>query len=177
MRLGQKYQIGHLLESSLSYLRKYFPTTLDEWKDRTYCDMPGRWRREEAIGVVNLARLTGTEAILPTAMVVCCQLDVKDLIHGFTLEDGSREKLSDEDVVRCMAAKHTLSRLASGITELAFLALDSGGCGVTRCQVSAREIRREFLLKLVSECQTTSTPAEFLGTHPFEALDAGPWSV
>ncbi|TFY59717.1 hypothetical protein EVJ58_g5597 [Rhodofomes roseus] len=65
---------------------------------------------EEAVGAVNLARLTGTLTILPSALYMCCQLSSKDLLRGVTLSDGTIEKLNDGDVERCFDAREEVMR-------------------------------------------------------------------
>ncbi|KAH9910838.1 uncharacterized protein B0H18DRAFT_405977 [Fomitopsis serialis] len=79
IRLAQKYGIGDLLEESIWQLKKHYPTTFSEWTDVQ------RHYSPRAITAVNLARLTNTPSILPSASYVCCQLPNHDLLDGASL--------------------------------------------------------------------------------------------
>ena len=117
MRLGHKYQIDHLVEQALAYLRTVFPNKLKRWREAV-AEMSGPREQEIfryslpfpdecAIGVVNIARLTGCASILPGALLICCTLH-EELVHGFEREDGTREMLSEDDFMRCLLAKPRL---------------------------------------------------------------------
>ena len=60
-----------------------------------------------AIGVINLARLTESDDLLPLALLQCCKLGA-DITQGLAREDGTTEYLSPEDLGRCFAAKDRL---------------------------------------------------------------------
>ena len=70
---------------------------------------PPRFHTVHAIGVVNLARLTGCETILPTALFQCCQLG-KELVSGFERSDGTLERLSTHDLELCVVARANLMK-------------------------------------------------------------------
>ncbi|KAI0742412.1 hypothetical protein C8Q80DRAFT_1109297, partial [Daedaleopsis nitida] len=105
VRFSHKYQIGGLLQQSLAYLHYHFTTDLDTWC-ASPSHVPDSFELVQAIGVVNLAYLTNTLSILPTALSVCCLLPGKDLIGGFKRTDGTRERLSEEDLAFIFDAKH-----------------------------------------------------------------------
>ena len=76
------------------------------------------FRPVHAIGAINLARLTGTTSILPCAFYHCCTLGGA-VVDGWKREDGSVERLSDEDLKRCINGRDGLSRLiADEVAEL-----------------------------------------------------------
>ncbi|KAH9925602.1 uncharacterized protein BXZ73DRAFT_78943 [Epithele typhae] len=84
-----KYEAEAVLQGALTFLKKYYVDSFDTWPR---VDPPGRARDRR----VNLARLTGTDALLPAALMGCCMLSTDELIRGFTLEDetgASREAL------------------------------------------------------------------------------------
>ncbi|KAL1938144.1 hypothetical protein VTO73DRAFT_11973 [Trametes versicolor] len=106
IRLGHKYQMSRLVEHSLDYLKQYYTDDFDTW---TANDAPGppEFVARHAIGVVNLARLTGETSILPTAFLSCCSLGA-DIVDGLVREDGTREHLSMADLGLCFVAKAQL---------------------------------------------------------------------
>lgn len=109
VRLGHKYQMNDLVADVVSYLKRYYPSILDEWAlGRLYTpEVP--FERVHAIGVVNLARLVNEPLLLPTALLMCCTLD-KDITRGFVREDGTRETLSPDDIGQCFAARTQLTK-------------------------------------------------------------------
>ncbi|RPD53664.1 hypothetical protein L226DRAFT_521518 [Lentinus tigrinus ALCF2SS1-7] len=114
VRIGHKYQIDDLVQQSLDYLRQYYVADFDRWTSRVFTANRAphgfqldSWyfHRQHAIGIVNIARLTGCTSILPTALLCCCRLTTKELLKGVEVEDGIRELLEEEDVERCLEAK------------------------------------------------------------------------
>ena len=71
-------------------------------------DRPKDFINEYAIGVVNLARLTESNDLLPLALLECCNLG-GTILQGFEREDGTREYLTTEDLGRCFTVKHKLA--------------------------------------------------------------------
>ena len=61
------------------------------------------------IGAANLARLTDTLLMLPLTLYHCCYLG-GELLDGWTREDDSVERLSNEDLQRCVNARLKLGR-------------------------------------------------------------------
>ena len=103
IRLGHKYQIDHLLEESLKFLRYYYTYSFDLLR-KTHEKSPPP---EYAISVVNLVRLTGAHYLLPMALAECCRLG-SAIVNGRQLEDGTREYLSQADLGLCFQAKDRL---------------------------------------------------------------------
>ncbi|KAI0365820.1 hypothetical protein BV20DRAFT_705100 [Pilatotrama ljubarskyi] len=98
IRLGHKYQIHSLVEQSLQYLRTLYPDNVK------HLNKQPRYPALCAIGVVNLARLTGAHYLLPVALAECCTLG-EEIVSGFVLPDGRREQLSRVDLGACFRAK------------------------------------------------------------------------
>ncbi len=98
--------MSRLVDHSLDYLKQYYTDDFDTW---TAKDAPGppEFVARHAIGVVNLARLTGETSILPTAFLSCCTLGA-DIVDGLVREDGTRELLSMADLGLCFVAKAQL---------------------------------------------------------------------
>ncbi len=107
VRLGRKYQFDDMEQQAVAFLKGHFAQPLSVWlKADKY--VPAGWDHVHAIGAVNIARLVGCDAILPTAMMVCCALDGVELVRGFVRADGTRETLSDEDLGLCVRARPRL---------------------------------------------------------------------
>lgn len=104
IRLGHKYQIEQMVQRNLKHLQKYYAEDCSSWFDVSPLEPPG-FLEEQVIGVVNLARLTETDSILPTAILGCSCLYSDTLLKGMTLEDGSHETLCPDDIGRCLSSK------------------------------------------------------------------------
>ncbi|KAI0706735.1 hypothetical protein C8T65DRAFT_740574 [Cerioporus squamosus] len=106
IRLGHKYRVKQMVQSGVDYLQVYFPETtsrLKNWEIKDRFKPPG-FELHHAIGVVNLARLTGTHSLLPAALMACASLG-RELTKGFTRPDGTQEALASNDLVRCIAGR------------------------------------------------------------------------
>ena len=112
-RIGHKYQMDHLVDQSIAYLKSVFTNDLDKWRKRVRVEVWGCVHRlpwnepAAAIAAVNISRLVGCPSILPTALLVCCSLNAR-LIQGFKREDGTRETLNKDDFTRCFLARPKL---------------------------------------------------------------------
>ena len=93
IRMGHKYGIAHILNDALGRLKKYYPSDQATW-----LDVSGRAKHVtaaplDAITAIELARLTDTPSIIPTAYLVCCdQIKTRDgtIVHRLDPEDASR---------------------------------------------------------------------------------------
>ncbi|TFK81135.1 hypothetical protein K466DRAFT_558289 [Polyporus arcularius HHB13444] len=106
VRLAHKYQMDELLQQWMGYLMGHFTDSFDDWTRRER-EFPKGMSHIHAIGVVNLARLTGFMCILLTALSVCITLR-GHIVHGFTRSDGVREQLNSDDLARCFVFKEEL---------------------------------------------------------------------
>ncbi|KAI0351203.1 hypothetical protein OH77DRAFT_957746 [Trametes cingulata] len=126
IRLGHKYQIDTLVEQSLRYLRTLYPDNVKQLNKQP------RFPALCAIGVVNLARLTGELSLLPVALAECCTLGEK-IVTGFAFPDGRREQLSAADLGACFRAKDKIIARRVRAAERMFRCLPEdckreGGC-------------------------------------------------
>ncbi|RPD53662.1 hypothetical protein L226DRAFT_482950 [Lentinus tigrinus ALCF2SS1-7] len=161
VRLGHKYQMDHLLAQALDFLRHYFPTDFEKWK--TYKDyVPESWTPVQAIGVVNISRLTACGSILPAALSVCCTLEGSELLQGFERKDGTKEKLTEEDTALCFTALNKLTQASARVMLEAFAPFTSPEC------LSRKECQRGVQALLYSYTDDSRTIADH---HPFR-----PWS-
>ena len=107
IRLGQKYKITDMYQKALAFLKGHFTDDLDSWMAAGYW-CPPHWDEVQAIGVINLARLTGESSLLPTAFMACALVPHANPVRGFTREDGSHESLTLDDLSLCFEAKGRL---------------------------------------------------------------------
>ncbi|KAI0705966.1 hypothetical protein C8T65DRAFT_740693 [Cerioporus squamosus] len=120
VRLGHKYQIDELLKQALDFLKRHFTTDFDTWYAHELY-VPEKWDDVHAIGVVNITHLVGCDSLLPSALSVCCMLDGKDLVGGFVREDGTRERLSEQDLTLYITAISTLCQASTGVVLAVFV--------------------------------------------------------
>ncbi|KAI0743006.1 hypothetical protein C8Q80DRAFT_948749 [Daedaleopsis nitida] len=144
IRLGHKYQMPELVDHSIEYLKEYYNTdsgSESASSNRRAPYGPPSFRNEHAIGVVNLARLTAEETLLPTAFLICCTLG-SDIVKGCAREDLSREFLSQEDLGFCFKAK---SALTTGCVAIAMGVLDPRAAKSCSDPEMCRHVLREAL--------------------------------
>lgn len=108
VRLGHKYQMSQLLGHAIDYLQDHFTHKFDRWETHTHwLPLGSGFNWSHAIGVVNLARLTGETRMLPTALWLCTMLGA-DATKGMTYSDGEVERLSPEDLGLCIEGSRKL---------------------------------------------------------------------
>ncbi|PIL26277.1 hypothetical protein GSI_12033 [Ganoderma sinense ZZ0214-1] len=148
VRLGRKYKIAELYTQSVEFLQGYFPDTLRDLGD-TAALLPEGWKDLDAIGVINLARLTGELSLLPSAFVTCiCAKSTgpNGIVHGTTQEDGSSEHLSADDLAICFNGKTSLRTATIAAVFRTFKPDISPGC--TRRPAACKTALTEMLLSL-----------------------------
>lgn len=111
--MAHKYEMHRILDHALSRLQSFFTDDAGQWRD-AYKKGSNRSIKllvDDAVIAVNLAHLTQTFSVLPTALYMCCQLPSSTIVSGVIRNAcGPIEKLSDNDVVRCMDARVDLAR-------------------------------------------------------------------
>ena len=112
-----------LVEEGLRYLRTIYPDDFTELRHRQH----KAFNPIYAIGVVNLARLTGANDLLPMAIADCAKLGAT-VFQGFTHEDGTREFLSASDLPLCIQAKDRLTEARMLASFRIFGDLPAGDC-------------------------------------------------
>ncbi|KAI0370990.1 hypothetical protein BV20DRAFT_966098 [Pilatotrama ljubarskyi] len=127
VRLGHKYEVDHVVQRSLDYLKKHFVESFETWP-RIDPPRPPAFQGIHCIGVVNIARMTNTDVLLPAALMGCCMLDGAELVNGLTREDGTVEKLSMEDLGRCFIGRANLMQANTLATLNLFNQTLSEGC-------------------------------------------------
>ncbi|TFK85564.1 hypothetical protein K466DRAFT_664419 [Polyporus arcularius HHB13444] len=140
IRVGHKYAVHDVLSEALGRLKKYYPTTLDEWDD---VEGRARWvdtSPADATTVIELARLANAPSLLPTAYLTCC-----GLITSREHTDALRA-LSSEDLHRVMNASAATSR--SCALRLIFMLHPSraDGClSPDRCEATAGSLAQDIM--------------------------------
>jgi len=106
------------MKLGLERIKQRFPANFDEWEK---LDLPET--ASEAVTAANLARLTGTASILPSALYVCSILPTDDLLDGVATPHG-KEQLASSDLRRCLNAEIRLARAKTAIV-LEILRMDT----------------------------------------------------
>ena len=142
VRLGDKYKITGLHSQSLKYLKHHFPNTFESW-DTLEDYVPPGWVASGAIGVVNLARLTGELSVLPSAFIacICSEAAAYSIAHGVTREDGALERLSPEDLIVCFESQSGLRAASITAVFRTFKPVVSQKCKtVHTCKTALRDV-------------------------------------
>ena len=113
VRMSHKYHVEDLHSRSMHHLKSYFTNDLSTW-DSAGADgnVSLHITPPDAIAAVNLARLTHTNSVLPTALYLCCQLD-QELNLGVERPDGSVERLEPRDLELVLRGRTELVRAST----------------------------------------------------------------
>ena len=103
-----------ILHHAVAFLKSYYTDDFDIWQKRSGKLVPPGFEDAHVVGVVNLAHFVGEPSILPTAILACCMLE--DIAVGFDREDGTRERLSYDDISRCWIARRRLAEIGMAVT-------------------------------------------------------------
>lgn len=146
-----------LVQRSVNYLKSYYPSDLAIWMNMEYMGPPS-FEVYHAIGVVNLAWLTGEYVLLPTALMACCTL-TDAIPHGFQREDDTIETLCPDDINRCFVAKDKL--MHAGI-RMALSILSPTAHRRCTSAVDCRQVLRKNV------CNLDRTVEKIAKVHPFD---------
>ena len=106
LRLSTKYQVPHLRRRAILHLITAYPTSLQAWDDRnSKRTIPAT--PYVPFAVLELARLTDVEAILPAAMYCCCTTSIKDIFDGVPW-GGSQLDMTWADKRTCIIGRQEL---------------------------------------------------------------------
>ena len=150
IRLGRKYHLTELYDQALQYLKVKFPADFEGWH-ALHDWVPVNFAKEHAIGVVNLARLTGELSILPAAFLVCLSLEAS-VVDGFVREDGTSEHLTLADLGRCIKGQGSMRNASVSALLNAIPSTPPSMCEVN-CKVALRRIHQD-LKKNIDELVT-----------------------
>ncbi|KAH9916587.1 uncharacterized protein BXZ73DRAFT_53794 [Epithele typhae] len=110
IRLGHKYEMKTLVAHLTKRLGEYYTSSWTVWCSPSREKVPRSFKGTAAIAVMNIARLTGANWLLPAAFLECCLLPPRELLAGFERSDGAMERLSTEDLATCLEAKLELMK-------------------------------------------------------------------
>ncbi|KAI0720103.1 hypothetical protein C8T65DRAFT_755303 [Cerioporus squamosus] len=132
-RLGDKYGLPHIFAAAIKWLSTIFTDTYSVWHDlwTEHRSMSGIMsdRGVNPFEAANLFRVTGQDRMRPTALFMCCQLDVPLMVGGLPRADGVVEVLSREDLQRCLQAR--IQFTAEMTTSMLKFYFHSRGNGIT----------------------------------------------
>ena len=151
IRLSHKYHVADAQRQALSTLKLYFTDSFDDFESFGE-DGLFHMKWADAIGAVNLARLTDTRSILPTAFYQCCELG-DGVIDGCQRPDGHVEHLGFEDRRICMAGRIALVREARALVFRIFQETPSHRC-------LSRRICRSALHAMLVRAAVEKAPVE-----------------
>ncbi|KAL6298843.1 hypothetical protein BKA93DRAFT_830342 [Sparassis latifolia] len=114
-RMAIKYQVADVRNDCVSRMRSFFTDQFADWDKHmshggSRSDSIRLEAQNEAISAVNLARLTGQHSMLPTALLLCCDIPQDELAAGVRLRNGRLDRLSPEDLKKCEEGRKTIKK-------------------------------------------------------------------
>lgn len=108
IRLAHKYQFEELLKQSLKLPTDFYTPVHARWIKRDSGSKSSLYiKPTDAIDVIDLARLTGTDIVLPLAFLQCATLG-SNVAWGYMREDRTRIYLAKADLGRTIHAHNAL---------------------------------------------------------------------
>ena len=140
VRMSHKYHVEDVHARAMHHLKLYFTNDLATW-DTAGADgnLFLHITPPDALAAVNLARLTHTDSVLPTALYLCCQLD-GELAAGVERPDGSTERLEQRDLELILRARTELVRASTRGACAICKPVPSSQCASKGCERALREI-------------------------------------
>jgi hypothetical protein len=107
--MATKYEATDLREEAIARIQSCFPESLTAWDNvRKKQSYPMAFDIGEEIAIVNLLRLCRVDGPIPLVLYACCQLEISTVFDGVELANGTVEKLSPEDIKRCIVGRDRL---------------------------------------------------------------------
>lgn len=120
IKLAHKYQVEYLLRRSIPAFTALYPASLKNWDirggRRQYKPLTAIYGKALPIVVVQLARTTGIDVLLPTALFDCCHLSIHEILCGVPTVDGTIICLDIRDQILVLQAREALSQRARTTT-------------------------------------------------------------
>ncbi|KAM5539624.1 hypothetical protein V8D89_006733 [Ganoderma adspersum] len=126
IRLAHKYHVQDVLDQAIASLQEYFTSSFDAWESRIG-QAAIKVRSQQAIGIVNLARLVDRPSLLPIAFYKCATLG-SAVLNGYKREDKSVEHLTRKDAKRCLDGRIRLAEASLSILAEVFVTRSCQGC-------------------------------------------------
>lgn len=120
IKLAHKYQVEYLLRRSIPAFTALYPPSLKNWDIRAgrrqYKPLAAVYGKALPIFVVQLARTTGIDVLLPAALFDCCHLSINEILCGVPAVDGTIICLDVRDQILVLQAREALSQRARTTT-------------------------------------------------------------
>ncbi|PIL33295.1 hypothetical protein GSI_04745 [Ganoderma sinense ZZ0214-1] len=117
IRMAHKYAIQDVLDDALFRLKKYYTDNFREWKDPDSRACYVTTTEADAPTVIELARLTNTPWLIPSAFLACTQLATRSALkyedNSFAPASSMFASLSTPDQVLLVQAMARLARVSS----------------------------------------------------------------
>lgn len=116
LKLGNKYQVDHLVRRSLPVFTAIYPASLKNWDIRTrrrqFAPLTALYGKALPIFVIHLARSMSADVLLPAALFECCTFSIEEIIGGVAAADGTPMCLSPSDQALVLKAREALAYAA-----------------------------------------------------------------
>ncbi|EKM50260.1 uncharacterized protein PHACADRAFT_264877 [Phanerochaete carnosa HHB-10118-sp] len=130
LNLGTKYQVEELRDEAIHQLNARYPRKIADWDYtcRTDSDTSSTivvsYPIEEDLVIANVARTMNLPDIHLAALYGCCSLPPDVLVRGRAVDDGTLERLCEDDLVACLQGKENLLVCARADVRLNLFAPD-----------------------------------------------------
>ncbi|TFK82912.1 hypothetical protein K466DRAFT_555880 [Polyporus arcularius HHB13444] len=113
IRMSHKYAIQDVLADALARLQRYYTANLAEWSAIASREQYVKADPEDAITVIELARLTDTPSLLPTAFLSCFALDGTTVPSSSSARDREHilARLAPEDLTRILRGRVKMTKM------------------------------------------------------------------
>ena len=126
LRLSTKYDVPHLRQRAITHLTTAYPTSLKGWDNRsTARTIPAT--PYVPFAVLELARATDVDCVLPSAMYCCCTCSVRDILDG-VMWAGSRLHMHPADKRTCTIARQNLLTVKANTISAFLMPCDVPAC-------------------------------------------------
>ncbi|KAI0687094.1 hypothetical protein BC835DRAFT_414455 [Cytidiella melzeri] len=116
VNMALKYDADILLRRSLPAFTALYPATLPKWdirsQRRQYAPFVKAYGRALPYVVIEVAKKTGSEILLPSAMLECCSYSISDIIDGLPTPTGGAVYLDRDSQRAILQARSRLSHEA-----------------------------------------------------------------
>ncbi len=150
IRLAHKYHVQAVFDQAVAALEEAFPSDFDTWERG---EATVKFKEEHAICVINLALLVDKPSLLPVALYRCALLG-SDVLDGYKRNNKTIERLSMENIKRCIDGRNNLASRALGILLDVF---NVGSCPECDTPDTCSPVPQSMLQWALEEEQSTET--------------------
>ena len=139
IRMAHKYAVQDVLDHALSRLKKYYTNDLAAWRDVSTRARYVTAKDMHAFGVIQLARLTNTPSLLPTAFLTCTKILTSRQLKGRVPVALGISLLPVPDQLLLISAREELLHTCSERTLRLLAAVPRSSCTTPAACRAARE--------------------------------------